>query len=234
MNRHLVESDVELAYLSAGVVAQLSQPCPEDEYFDPSAGQCVPYQDDPGCPPGMVIDPMTDECTYPGCPSGAVYSSSMNSCVQCPDGWYWDESITSCQPSSEPGQALPPGFVAPGAVDVRPANWDLEAEPATYVLAWGDTYVGLAATYLGDGARWKEIWNLNRDQHQDPDKIYVSQTVNMPDEAADKMRRWLKGNRKELPGSLPDEPTITEKARSAAPWLVLGTLAAGGIYYAMS
>jgi hypothetical protein len=225
--RAQLEEDAELYYLTSGVVAQLGQvtPCAEDEFRNPQTGECqaYPWQPDPA-------DPTADPC-----PEGSVFSHAIQSCVACPPGTVWDEGITSCQPLDPDAPLLPPGFVAPGAVDVRPANWDLDSEPyATYKLAWGDTYVGLSATYLGDGARWREIWDLNRAQHPNPDQIGVAQIVNMPDEARDKMRRWLRGKRKGLPGELPKAEPAAEKLKRAAPYLLVGAVAAAGIYYVAS
>jgi len=192
--------------------------CAEDEYFDVVEGRCAKIPYDPQPPAPEVPDPICE----PG------WINRGGACV-C-DGTV-DES-GACITSTP---QLPPGFVAPGAVPVVITAWDLEAQPyALYTLQWGDTYVGLSATYLGDGARWKEIWNLNRSQHPDPDKIYVSQTINMPDEAREKMKRWLKGGKKGKPGELPDEPTLPEKARSAAPWIIAAAALAAGGYYLMS
>lgn len=225
--REQLENDAELFFLTNGVVAQLGQatPCAEDEYRNPATGQCEPYQWGPEEP-----DPTADPC-----PPGSIYSHAAQSCVECGPGLVWDEGITSCVPIDPNAPQLPPGFVAPGAVDVRPANWDLDAEPhATYKLAWGDTYVGLSATYLGEGARWREIWDLNRALHPNPDQIGVAQVIDMPDEARDKMRRWLRGKRGGLPGELPKAEPTAEKIKRAAPYLLVGALAAGAIYYVAS
>ena len=85
--------------------------------------------------------------------------------------------------------ALPPGFVTPGAVAVRPGNWDLTKDPAIYTIHAGDTYAGLAETYLGNGARYPEIWNLNRSQHPNPDRIIAGDRIKMPAEARDRFKR---------------------------------------------
>lgn len=216
--RSLIQSDAELAYLTAGVVPQLGQACGEDEFRNPITGECQPY------PWAEPSEPEPPEVPAPSCGPGWI--DKEGACVCYGEV---DETTGICHPA---GPQLPPDFVAPGAVPVRPENWDLEAEPyALYTLAWGDTYVGLAATYLGDGARWREIWDLNRTITPDPDKIGVGQTINMPEEARQKMKRWLQGPKKDLPGKLPDEPPLAEKAKKAAPYLLIGLAAAGLVYY---
>lgn len=85
---------------------------------------------------------------------------------------------------------LPAGFVRPGEVPVRPGNWELDHKPhALYTLAPGDTYTGLAATYLGNGSRWRELWDLNRGLHPSPDVIYAGQRINMTDEAKNDLKK---------------------------------------------
>ena len=101
------------------------------------------------------------------------------------------------------GGGLPAGFVAPGAVPVRPDNWNADAKPfARYRLASGDTYAGLAATYLGSNTRWREIWDLNRAKHPSADKIFAGEVISMPNEARDNFRK-MSGKDDKLKGILP-------------------------------
>lgn len=46
----------------------------------------------------------------------------------------------------------------PGPAGFRPGNWDFER--GEYTVAQGDTLWGLATTYLGQGSRWLDIWQL--------------------------------------------------------------------------
>ena len=72
----------------------------------------------------------------------------------------------------------------PGAVPIRPANWNEEL--CTYKLAYGDTLSGLAATYLGSPQRWTEIWAEQDDTFRasrDPDELVAGEWIHMPAEA---------------------------------------------------
>jgi len=50
----------------------------------------------------------------------------------------------------------------------------------TYTVAAGDCLWNIAKKYLGDGARWTEIYELNRDQISNPNLIYPGQVLVMP------------------------------------------------------
>ena len=71
-----------------------------------------------------------------------------------------------------PADAPPPG----------PTVWEA---PNIYHVQPGDYLVKIAATYLGDGARWPEIWALNKHRYpgRSPDELYVGDTLVMPPEA---------------------------------------------------
>lgn len=45
----------------------------------------------------------------------------------------------------------------PPAVPFRPGSWDVSQPVALYVAESGDTMVGIAERYLGQGSRWTEI-----------------------------------------------------------------------------
>ena len=129
------------------------------------------------------------------------------------------------------GTMLPTGW--PAAVDVVPGAWNLSADPATYIIQAGDTLAGLAATYLGDPARWQQIWNMQpqsfRFSHS-PDVIFSGQVFLMPQEAADNMRTFLAAGSPEgsTPGSLTPSQQTIGKLKSAIPWVIGGVLVVGG------
>jgi hypothetical protein len=68
------------------------------------------------------------------------------------------------------------GGGTPGPVSFRPGNWDQTRNPPEYVIASGDTMVGIAALYLGNGARWTEIRDIqvNADGSMGPNGPYLN------------------------------------------------------------
>ncbi len=105
--------------------------------------------------------------------------------VQAAEAEAWAEAEAEAEAEAK-AEGLPEDFVAPAPVPMRPDNWDLDSKPARYKLAWGDTLVGLAGTYLHDGSRWREIWDMqpaSYHQTRTPDKIFVGDWLNMPAEA---------------------------------------------------
>ena len=125
--------------------------------------------------------------------------------------------------------------VTPGPVPVRPASWDLSAEPyATYTVASGDTFTGLAATYLLDGARWLEIWNVQPQAFRwgrSPDELWPGDVLAMPEEAKQNFLKLKKGD-PHPGGDIPVLPGDEKGSKSKAPWIIAGMAAlAGGAYY---
>jgi len=56
------------------------------------------------------------------------------------------------------------------------------AARAKYAVQPGDTLGSIAVTRLGDGARWEEIYELNKDViGDDPDKIEVGMKLTIPE-----------------------------------------------------
>ncbi len=54
---------------------------------------------------------------------------------------------------------------------------------ATYTVKAGDTLSKIAKEHLGDGTAYMDIFNLNKDQLKDPDKIQPGQVLKMPSAA---------------------------------------------------
>ena len=50
----------------------------------------------------------------------------------------------------------------------------------SHTVVRGNTLWGLAESYLGDGRKWREIYDANRDQIRDPDLIYPGQVFSIP------------------------------------------------------
>ena len=51
----------------------------------------------------------------------------------------------------------------------------------TYTVQQGDTLSALAKRYYGNATQYNKIFEANRDQLQDPDKIKVGQTLKIPE-----------------------------------------------------
>lgn len=64
------------------------------------------------------------------------------------------------------------------------AEAQTEAEPAEkielYVIESGDTLGGIAKKYYGKASAYMRIFEANREVIQDPDKIFVGQTIRIP------------------------------------------------------
>ena len=57
------------------------------------------------------------------------------------------------------------------------------AQPATYTVKAGDTLSKIAKEHLGDASAYMEIFNANKDQLSDPDKIKPGQVLKIPQTA---------------------------------------------------
>ncbi len=53
-------------------------------------------------------------------------------------------------------------------------------ETETYTVVAGDTLSRIAKRYYGDAARWREIYDANRDLIQNPDLIHVGWELKIP------------------------------------------------------
>lgn len=58
-----------------------------------------------------------------------------------------------------------------------------QATPATYTVKSGDTLSKIAKMHLGDANAYMKIFEANKDQLSDPDKIKPGQVLKIPDAA---------------------------------------------------
>jgi hypothetical protein len=86
--------------------------------------------------------------------------------------------ISIPKPAGEPrvaaGPAVPP--FGPTAAAGAPAA----GGERFHEVAKGDTLSGLAKKYYGDGGSYMKIFDANKDQLKDPDKIKVGQRLRIP------------------------------------------------------
>lgn len=77
--------------------------------------------------------------------------------------------------------------VKPGAAPKAAPQPAPQAAPAqaqtTYTVQAGDTLSGIAKKLLGNAGDYMEIFNANRDQLSDPDKIKPGQVLKVPQHA---------------------------------------------------
>jgi nucleoid-associated protein YgaU len=57
-----------------------------------------------------------------------------------------------------------------------------ETEETTYTIVAGDTLWAIAQRFLGNGARWPEIHEANKDKIDNPNMIYPGQTIVIPED----------------------------------------------------
>jgi len=76
--------------------------------------------------------------------------------------------------SSEPGKP------AAAAVQGPPRETSNAPKAANYTVKTGDCLWNIAKKQLGDGSRWKEIYELNKDKIINPNLIYPNQVLTLP------------------------------------------------------
>lgn len=71
--------------------------------------------------------------------------------------------------------------VAPGAAATSTPSNTAAASSRTYTVKAGDTLSKIAKEYLGNANAYMEIFNANKDQLSDPDKIKPGQVLKIPE-----------------------------------------------------
>lgn len=86
----------------------------------------------------------------------------------------WQKEIAADIRVSAPAAAAAPSPApAPAATSAAP-------EPTTYTVQSGDTLSAIAKRFLGNANDYMEIFNANRDQLSDPNKIKPGQVLKIP------------------------------------------------------
>ncbi len=62
-----------------------------------------------------------------------------------------------------------------------------QSEPAaqTYTVEKGDSLSKISRQFYGEASRWREIFEANRDQLDDPDRIFPGQVLKIPQDGSD-------------------------------------------------
>lgn len=90
-------------------------------------------------------------------------------------------TLVSNGTSAEPTQPAQPAHPAQPAQPEKPA--EKPSQPAnsdTYTVVSGDSLWKIASKQLGNGNRWTEIYDLNKDTVKSPSVIFVGQILKMP------------------------------------------------------
>ncbi len=89
----------------------------------------------------------------------------------------WREEIVGdIRPVTSTG---PAGSTSSSGKQAQPAP-SAQASSDTYTVKSGDTLSGIAKEMLGSASSYTEIFNANRDQLSDPDKIKPGQVLKIP------------------------------------------------------
>lgn len=110
------------------------------------------------------------------------------------DGERWDDLLAANSDQLDRPENLQAGMVlklptgyttkaAPSAPTptVTTTTLDVTAPPTkTYTVQAGDNLTRIAARKLGDGDRWRELFEANADQLSGPDDLFAGQTLRLP------------------------------------------------------
>ena len=77
-------------------------------------------------------------------------------------------------PASSPAQP------ATATVEPPPRETSNAPQNTSYIVKSGDCLWNIAKKQLGDGSRWKEIYELNKDKIKNPNLIYPDQSLILP------------------------------------------------------
>ena len=76
--------------------------------------------------------------------------------------------------------ALTPAETPTATVEQPQRETSQAPQQTTYTVKSGDCLWNIAKKYLGDGSRYNEIYNLNKDKITNPNLIYAGQVLTLP------------------------------------------------------
>jgi nucleoid-associated protein YgaU len=80
-----------------------------------------------------------------------------------------------------PGSGRPDFSNVQGKVDGVPDGGGAGAGGQSYTVQTGDTLSHIAQKHYGKASHWHAIFEANRDQIDDPDRIFPGQVLKLPD-----------------------------------------------------
>ena len=129
------------------------------------------------------------EANNPGVSDLVVIYDEADTCVlrgTCESGEAKEKAILMAGNMKGVAKVVAHGLVIPEAQAETVAEEDqdsaFEASSDTqyYTIESGDTLWGIAAKFLGNGSKYPEIFEANREVIEDPDKIFVGQKIRIP------------------------------------------------------
>ena len=91
----------------------------------------------------------------------------------------WQKDVVADIRVNAPAKPSTPQAAPAGA----PATGGAQPQMTTYTVQAGDTLSAIAKKYLGNANEYMDIFNANRDQLSDPDKIKPGQVLKIPQHA---------------------------------------------------
>ncbi len=164
------------------------QPAPPQAYYPPQQG----YQPQPAAPQAYYASPQANPTlaqfhqvvqeALTALPLGKLPGDSLQLSPQAQAAATPPAEPPKAEaPKPEPAKPEAPKPEAPKAEAPKPEP----AKPApapdpTYTVQSGDSLSRIAQKTLGDGNRWREIFELNRHQVSNPDRIFPGQVLKLP------------------------------------------------------
>ena len=110
------------------------------------------------------------------CASGAA----MQKCALIAGNVQGVSDVYTNKMTIRPAPAAPQGTAGAGAAEAPQSAPPAEERAELYVIESGDTLGKIAQKYYGKASAYMKIFEANREIIEDPDKIYVGQTIRIP------------------------------------------------------